>query len=40
MFDTGVLEDDGFISAWNIVSGELAGAEFDYSTMTWRKKKS
>lgn len=38
MFDQSVIEDDGFISAWNIVSGELSGAQFDYSIMQWKNK--
>jgi hypothetical protein len=38
MFDQSVLDDDGFISAWNIVSGEVAGAKFDYDAMAWKTK--
>jgi hypothetical protein len=39
MFDRALLEDDDFISAWNVVCGELNGHRYDWNTGEWSLRK-
>lgn len=37
MFDRALLDDNDFISAWNVVAGELDGLEYDWNADVFRR---
>ena len=37
MFDSALLDDNDFISAWNVVVGELDGLEYDWNGEFFRR---
>lgn len=38
MFDRVLMDDNDFISAWNVVAGELDGLEYDWRNEVFRRR--
>jgi hypothetical protein len=38
MFDRAMLDDDDFINAWSVASGEMDGFVYDWNDEVWKRK--